>query len=112
MSGAALAGALTERMRYSKPAPCPLCDADGTLRTQDGPVQLCCECTLPAVQAERDSLQSTVPAVLARQTTLICEDPRAQTAPAGTNQGVYQTCATRSWPSQVQRSGSRGTAKR
>jgi len=88
MTGAALAGALTERLRYSGSAPCPLCDADGKHRTQDGPFHLFCECTHPAVQAERKALQSTLPALLGRLTTLICKAPRAQTTPAETCQRV------------------------
>jgi len=62
MRGAALAGALTERLRYSGPAPCPLCDADGERCTQDGPFHLFCECTHPTVQAGCKALQSTLPA--------------------------------------------------
>jgi len=88
MRGAALAGALTERLRYSGPAPCPLCDADGKRRTQDGTFHLYCECTHPAVQAEREALQSTLPALLERLTTLICKALRSQAAPAESYQRV------------------------
>jgi hypothetical protein len=59
MRGAALAGALPERLRYSGPAPCPLCAADGKRRTQDATFHLYCECTHPAVQAEREALHLT-----------------------------------------------------
>lgn len=88
MRGAALAGALTERLRYSGSAPCPLCDADGKRRTQDGTFHLFCECTHPAVQAEREALQSTLLTLLGRLTTLICNALRAQSAPAETRQRV------------------------
>jgi len=90
MRGAALAGALSERLRYSGPAPCPLRDADGKRSTQDGTFHLFCECTHPAVQAERHALQSTLPALLERLTTLICKALRAQTAPAETSQRVSE----------------------
>jgi len=85
MRGAALACALKERLRYSGPAPCPLCDADGKRCTQDGPCHLFCECTHPAVQGKRESLQSTLPALLERPTTLISKALRAHTAPAETH---------------------------
>jgi hypothetical protein len=91
MRDAALAGALTERLRYIGPAPWPLCDADCKRCTQDGTLHLYCECTHPtfhlycecshpAVQTERDALQSTLPALLERLTTLTCKALRFQAA--------------------------------
>jgi len=77
MRGAALAGALSERLHYSGPAPCPLCDADGKSSIQEGTFHLFCECTHPAVQAECHALQWTLSALLERLTTLICKALRA-----------------------------------
>jgi len=51
-------------------------------------IHLFCECTHPAVQAERHALQSTLPALLERLTSLICKALRAQTTSADTYQRV------------------------
>jgi len=56
--------------------------------TQDGTFHLFCECTHPAVQAEREALLSTLPMLLGRPTALICNALRAQFAPVETRQRV------------------------
>jgi hypothetical protein len=87
MRGAALAGALTERLRYSGPAQCPLCDADGERCTQDGQFYIFCERTHPTVHAGCEALHSTLLALL-EGLTPICKARRAQTTPADTYQRV------------------------
>jgi hypothetical protein len=96
--GAELVGALTERLRYSGPAPCPpapLCDAGGRRRTQDETFHLYRECSHPALQAEREALQSTLPVLLEHlavappscaRLSELKQCPRGQSS-------VYQICA-------------------
>jgi hypothetical protein len=123
MRGAALARALTERLRYSGPAHAPCmgppamvrCDHAANdmykRRTQDGRLTFhlfcSCECTHPAVEVEREALHSTLPSLLARRrlATVFCKTPGPHTKP-NCNQrlrgrdSVSQICAARSWPSQ------------